>query len=53
MFSGDFLNYAVVFCVLAIVAWFLGAREIAGMTMDIAKILVFIFLVLFVLSLVL
>ena len=37
---------AVVFLVLALVAYILGAREIAGFSMDIARWLVIIFIVL-------
>lgn len=53
LFSGQFLQYAVVFALLAIVAYFVGARGIAGISMEVARILVLIFLVLLVLSLVL
>lgn len=53
LFSGQFLQYAVVFFVIAIVAAVLGARGIAGVTMEIAKWLVIIFLVLAVVSIVL
>lgn len=51
--SGAFLEYAVVFLVLAVVAAGLGLRGIAGVTMEIARILVAIFLVLAVISLLL
>lgn len=47
------LELAILFFVLAIVAAVLGAGGIAGMSMDIAKWLVIIFLVLAVLSYVL
>ncbi len=53
LFSGDFLQYAIVFFVVALVAAALGARGIAGLTMEIAKWFVIIFLVLAVLSIVL
>lgn len=53
MFSGDFLELAVVFFVLAIVAALVGARGVAGLTMAIAKWFVIIFIVLAVVSLVL
>ncbi|PSP99990.1 hypothetical protein BRC89_03130 [Halobacteriales archaeon QS_4_70_19] len=53
VFSGDFLQYAVVFLVLAVVAALLGARGIAGVSMEIARILVVIFIILFVVSLIL
>lgn len=52
-FSGDFLYYALVFFVLALVAYALGAQGIAGLSMDIAKILVVVFLVLAVVALLL
>ena len=52
-FSGEFLEYAVVFIILAIVAAVLGARGVAGLSMTIAKWLVIIFLVLALVSLVL
>lgn len=52
-FSGDFLSLAIAFFVLAIVAALLGARGVAGLSMEIAKWLVLIFLVLAVVSLVL
>jgi uncharacterized membrane protein YtjA (UPF0391 family) len=51
--SGDFLTYAVVFFVLAIVAAVFGAQGIAGLSMDIAKWLVIIFVVLAIVSLLL
>ncbi|WP_324663798.1 DUF1328 domain-containing protein [Haloarcula sediminis] len=49
-FGGDLLWLAVVFLVLALVAGVLGARGIAGLSMDIAKWLVIIFIVLAVVS---
>ena len=52
-FSGDFLHWAVVFFIIAIVAAVLGARGIAGVTMTIAKWFVIIFLVLAVISILL
>ncbi|WP_348610110.1 DUF1328 domain-containing protein [Halobaculum rarum] len=52
-FSGEFLQYAIVFFVLALVAAVLGARGIAGMSMTIAKWLVIVFIVLAIVSLVL
>jgi len=52
-FGGQFLELAVAFFVLAIVAWILGARGIAGLTMEIARIMVLVFLVLAVLTFVL
>jgi uncharacterized membrane protein YtjA (UPF0391 family) len=51
--SGGFLEYAILFLVLAIVAAILGARGIAGLSMTIAKWLVIIFVVLAIVSFVL
>jgi uncharacterized membrane protein YtjA (UPF0391 family) len=45
------LYYAVVFCVIALVAALFGFTGIAAGAVEIAKILFFIFLVLFVVSL--
>lgn len=53
MFSGDFLSLAIVFFVLAILAALVGARGVAGLSMEVAKWLVIIFIVLAVISLVL
>lgn len=52
-FSGEFLQYAIVFFVLAILAALVGARGVAGISMSIAKIFVLIFIVLAVISLLL
>lgn len=52
-FTGEFLQWAIVFFVLAIIAAAVGARGIAGITMEIARIFVLIFLVLAIVSLVL
>ncbi|WP_128904466.1 DUF1328 domain-containing protein [Halorubrum amylolyticum] len=52
-FSGDFLQWAVVFFVIAIVAAVVGARGVAGVSMAVAKWFVIIFLVLAVISIVL
>lgn len=52
-FSGDLIGLAVLFLVLALVAAVLGARGVAGLSMDIAKWLVIIFVVLAVISFVL
>ena len=51
--GGSALYYALIFFALAVVAALLGQRGIAGMSMQIAKILVVVFLVLAVLSLLL
>lgn len=48
--QGDFLELAIIFFVLALVAALLGAREVAGITMEIARWFVVIFLVLAVLT---
>ena len=44
--GGGFLELAVLFLILAVVAGVLGARGVAGLSMDIAKWLVIIFVVL-------
>ena len=51
--SGEFLEWAILFFVLAIVAAVLGAGEVAGLSMAIAKWLVIIFIVLAVITLLL
>lgn len=53
LFTGEFLTYAIIFFVLALVAAVVGARGIAGISMEIARIFVLIFLVLAIVSLVL
>lgn len=53
LFTGQFLQYAVVFFVLAIIAALVGARGVAGLSMTIARWFVILFIVLAVLSLVL
>ena len=53
LFTGGFLELALLFFVLAIVAAIFGSRGIAGMSMQIAKILILVFLVLAIISLVL
>lgn len=50
LFSGEFLEFAIVFFVLALVAAAVGARGIAGISMTIAKWLILIFLALAVIS---
>jgi uncharacterized membrane protein YtjA (UPF0391 family) len=52
-FGGGFLEYAILFFVLAVVATLVGFRSIAGISMELARVFVFIFLVLAVVSLVL
>lgn len=53
MFSGDFLYLAVVFFVLAIVAALIGSQGVAGISMEIARILILVFVVLAIVSLLL
>lgn len=50
--QGSFIELAILFFVLAIIAGALGAGGVAGMSMRIAKILVIVFLVLAVVSLI-
>ncbi|WP_224332771.1 DUF1328 family protein [Haloprofundus halobius] len=52
-FSGDFLYYAIVFFVLAIGAYIVGATGVAGISMEIARILVVIFVIVAIISLLL
>lgn len=52
-FSGDFLQWAVIFFIIAIIAAVVGARGIAGVTMTVAKWFVIIFVVLAVISILL
>ncbi len=49
----DLIYLAVVFFVLAIIAWILGARGVAGISMEVAKWLVIAFIVLAILALLL
>ncbi|WP_048139958.1 DUF1328 domain-containing protein [Methanosarcina horonobensis] len=49
----DLIGLAVVFLILALVAYILGARGIAGFSMEIAKWLVIIFVILAIISLIL
>jgi uncharacterized membrane protein YtjA (UPF0391 family) len=51
--GGDFIELAVLFLILAIVAAVLGARGLAGLSMEIAKWLVIIFVVLAIVTFVL
>ena len=52
-FGGGFIELAVLFLILAVVAAVLGARGIAGLSMNIAKWLVIIFVVLAIVTFVL
>jgi uncharacterized membrane protein YtjA (UPF0391 family) len=45
-FGGGFIELAVLFLLLALVAAVLGARGVAGLSMNIAKWLVIIFVIL-------
>ncbi|AKJ37694.1 MULTISPECIES: DUF1328 domain-containing protein [Methanosarcina] len=44
------IGLAVVFLILALIAYILGARGVAGLSMDIAKWLVIIFIILAIIS---
>jgi uncharacterized membrane protein YtjA (UPF0391 family) len=46
----DLIGLAVIFLVLALIAFILGARGIAGFSMEIAKWLIIIFIVLAILT---
>jgi uncharacterized membrane protein YtjA (UPF0391 family) len=46
------LRWAIAFAIIAIIAAFLGFGGVAGMSMDIAKFLALIFVVLFVIALI-
>ena len=52
-FSGGFLHWAIVFIVLALVAGLVGANDVAGISMAVAKWFIIIFVVLAVVSLLL
>lgn len=52
-FSGEFLQWAVIFFIIAIIAAVVGARGVAGVTMTVAKWFVIIFIVLAIISLIL
>jgi uncharacterized membrane protein YtjA (UPF0391 family) len=47
----DLLGLAVVFLLIAFVAYAVGARGIAGFSMEIAKVLIVVFVALFLLAL--
>lgn len=51
--GGGFLYWAVIFFVLAIVAAAVGARGVAGISMEVARIFVLIFIILAIVSLLL
>jgi uncharacterized membrane protein YtjA (UPF0391 family) len=46
------LDLGILFLVIALVAYILGAKGVAGFSMQIAKILIVVFIILFVLSVV-
>ena len=49
----DLIGLAIVFFILALIATVLGARGVASLSMDIAKWLVIIFIILAIISLIL
>lgn len=49
-FGGGFIELAILFLILAVVAGLLGARGVAGFSMQIAKWFVIIFIVLAIVS---
>ncbi|GAB3021434.1 DUF1328 domain-containing protein [Natronobiforma cellulositropha] len=51
--GGGFLYWAIIFFVLAIIAAAIGARGVAGISMEIARIFVLIFIVLAIVALLL
>lgn len=51
--SGNFLWLGIVFLIFALVAAVVGARDIAGISMEIARILIVVFLILAIVSLLL
>ena len=52
-FSGNFLSLAIAFFVLAVIAALFGFRGVAGVSMEIARILVIVFLGLAIIALIL
>ena len=52
-FSGGFIELAIVFFILAIIAAVVGASGVAGISMTIAKWLIIVFVVLAIISLLL
>ncbi len=48
----DLIYLAVVFLVIALISYFLGMRGLAWFSADLAKILIWIFLILFIIALV-
>ncbi len=52
-FSGQFLQWAIVFFVLAIIAAVVGSRGVAGISMEIARIFIVVFIILAIVTLLL
>ena len=48
--GGGVIELAILFLVLALIAYVVGARGIAGLSMEIARILVVIFIILAIIS---
>ena len=48
--GGGFIELAIAFLVLALIAYVVGAQGIAGISMEIARILVVIFIILAIIS---
>jgi uncharacterized membrane protein YtjA (UPF0391 family) len=46
------LDLGILFLVIALIAYVVGAKGVAGFTMEIAKIIIVVFLILFVVSIV-
>jgi len=46
------IGLAIIFLIVAVIAYVFGAKGVAGLSMDIAKILIVVFVVLFAISLV-
>ncbi len=53
VFTGGLINLAILFFILAIIAYVLGARGLAGLSIDIAKWLIIVFVVLAIIFLIL
>lgn len=53
LFSGQLIELAVLFAVLAIVAALVGARGVAGISMEVARWFIIVFVVLAIVSLLL
>lgn len=53
LFTGDFLYLGILFLVVALIAGVLGARDIAGFSMEIARLLIILFVILAIISFIL